>query len=239
MGRFGTSSLCPDARSRRSTVVVGALLAGVSGFGLGIVAVPLVLLAAFPLPFVVTAVRLIALATRVSVTWRLRQSNINHRHAAVLTITAVPGLFVGALFLRLPTAMAFGSSWARVLLWRGRCTPLLGSRRHPRNLNLAYRRSPSAPAHPSRHPHATFLADLGTYFVVTPTIGLGVLSSSASSARTARSIPLVATGSWRGQPRGTSMALQLPQTTVRSLFLMLAFVAGLGVRCCRSQRPNR
>lgn len=80
-------------------VLTAALLAGVSGFGLGIVAVPLLLLAGFSLPFIVTAVLLISLATRVSVMWRLRRS-INHRRVAVLTGAAVPGLFVGALFLR-------------------------------------------------------------------------------------------------------------------------------------------
>ncbi len=79
-------------------VVLAALLAGVSGFGLGIVAVPLLLLAGFSLPFIVTAVLLISLATRVSVVWRLRRS-IHRRRAAVLICAAVPGLFVGAFFL--------------------------------------------------------------------------------------------------------------------------------------------
>lgn len=97
-------------------VLMAALLAGVSGFGLGIVAVPLLLLAGFSLPFIVTAVLLISLATRVSVMWRLRRS-INHRRVAVLTSAAVPGLFVGALFLRSADAKPFGSSWVRRLPW--------------------------------------------------------------------------------------------------------------------------
>src|SRR5262245_1819867 len=80
-------------------VVLAALLAGVSGFGFGIVAVPLLLLTGFSLPFIVTAVLLITFATRVSVVWRLWRS-IHTRRAAVLTGAAVPGLFVGTLILR-------------------------------------------------------------------------------------------------------------------------------------------
>ena len=55
-------------------VVLAALLAGASGFGSGIVAVPLLLLAGFSLTVHLTAVLLISLATRISVVRRLRQS---------------------------------------------------------------------------------------------------------------------------------------------------------------------
>ena len=72
-------------------VILAALLAGMSGFGLRIVAVPLLLLAGFSLPFIVTVVFLISVVTRLSVTVRLRGS-INHRRVAVLTGAAIPSL---------------------------------------------------------------------------------------------------------------------------------------------------
>lgn len=167
-------------------VILAALLAGISGFGLGIVAVPLLLLAGFSLPFIVTAVLLISLVTRVSVMWRLRRS-INHRRTAVLIGAAVPGLFVGALFLEstdedvlriiVGTAVAFA---AAALAFAQRYPPnprvrglnaaagfaggVLGTSTSltgiPPALLLTRRGIPTKP----------FLADLATYFVATSAI---------------------------------------------------------------------
>jgi uncharacterized membrane protein YfcA len=75
---------------------VAAFLAGASGFGLGLVATPLLLLSGFSLPFMVTVNLLISLATRVSVMWRTRKW-INWRRAAALVGGAVPGLWVGSV----------------------------------------------------------------------------------------------------------------------------------------------
>lgn len=172
-------------------VILATLLAGASGFGLGIVAVPLLLLAGFSLPFIVTAVLLVSLATRTSVMWRFRRS-IHPRRVAVLTGSAVPGLFVGALFLRstddealriivgvtvalAAAGLAFAERYPPRPRLRGlnaaagfaggvlgTSTSLTGI---PPALLLARRGIPTK----------AFLADLATYFVVTSVIGLGVL----------------------------------------------------------------
>ncbi|HUY70724.1 MAG TPA: TSUP family transporter [Gaiellaceae bacterium] len=75
---------------------MAAFLAGASGFGLGLVATPLLLLSGFSLPFVVTVNLLISFATRVSVMWRTREW-ITWRRVAALVGGAVPGLWVGSV----------------------------------------------------------------------------------------------------------------------------------------------
>lgn len=225
-------------------VVTAALLAGVSGFGLGIVAVPLLLLAGFSLPFIVTAVLLISLATRVSVMWRLRRS-INRRRVAVLTGAAVPGLFVGALFLRSTDAQALrivvgttvalaaaGLAFAERYPPRprlrgmnaaagfaggvlGTSTSLTGV---PPALLLTRRGIPTKP----------FLADLATYFVATSSIGLVVLLLNGHFSQDgAEAFLWWLPGVLVANLVGTSVALRLPLTTFRTLALALAFTAGL------------
>lgn len=225
-------------------VVLAALLAGVSGFGLGIVAVPLLLLAGFSLPFIVTAVLLISLATRISVVWRLRQS-IHPRRVAVLTGAAVPGLFVGALFLDssdddalriivgtmvalAAMALALAERYPRRPRLRGlnaaagfaggllgTSTSLIGV---PPALLLTRRAVPTK----------SFIADLATYFVATSAIGLGVLVLNGHFSREGGEaflwwLPGVVVANLLG----TSAALRLPLEAFRTLVLALAFVAGL------------
>ena len=224
-------------------VVLAALLAGTSGFGLGIVAVPLLLLAGFSLPFIVTAVLLISLATRVSVVWRLRRS-ISHRRAAVLIGAAVPGLLVGALLLRstgddlrVIVGVTVALAAAGIALAErhppnprfrgmnaaagftggvlGTSTSLIGI---PPALLLTRRGIPTRP----------FLADLAVYFVATSAIGLGVLGLSGRFSQDgAEAFLWWLPGVVVANLVGTSVALRLPTTTFRTLVLGLAFVAGL------------
>lgn len=225
-------------------VVLAALLAGVSGFGLGIVAVPLLLLAGFSLPFIVTAVLLISLATRLSVAWRLRRS-INHRRATVLIGAAVPGLFVGALFLRSSDAQAL-----RLIVGTGVALAAAGlafAERYPprprlRGMNAAagfaggvLGTSTSLTGVPpalllTRRGIATkpFLADLATYFVATSAIGLGVLVLNGHFSQDgAEAFLWWLPGVVVANLAGTSFALRLPLQTFRTFVLVLAFVAGL------------
>jgi uncharacterized protein len=225
-------------------VILATLLAGVSGFGLGIVAVPLLLLAGFPLPFIVTAVLLVSLATRVSVMWRLRRS-IHPRRVAVLTGAAVPGLFVGALFLRstddealrivvgttvalAAAGLAFAERYPPKPRLRGlnaaagfaggvlgTSTSLTGI---PPALLLARRGTPTK----------AFLADLATYFVATSVIGLGVLALNGHFSRDgAEAFLWWLPGVVVANLLGTSVALRLPLKAFRTLVLVLAFIAGL------------
>ena len=225
-------------------VLMAALLAGVSGFGLGIVAVPLLLLAGFSLPFIVTAVLLMSLATRVSVMWRLRRS-INHRRVAVLTSAAVPGLFVGALLLRSTDQEAL-----RIIVGTTVALAAAGlafAERHPpkprlRGLNAVagfaggvLGTSTSLTGVPPALllvrraiPTKAFLADLATYFVATSVIGLVVLAFNGHFSRDgAEAFLWWLPGVLVANLLGTSIALRLPLTTFRTLVLALAFTAGL------------
>jgi uncharacterized membrane protein YfcA len=225
-------------------VVLAALLAGVSGFGLGIVAVPLLLLAGFSLPFIVTAVLLISLATRVSVVWRLWRS-IHRRRAAVLICAAVPGLFVGALFLQSADEDAL-----RLIVGIGvalASAALAFAERHPpnpriRGLNAAagfaggvLGTSTSLSGVPpalllTRRgvPAKPFLADLAAYFVTTSAIGLIVLMLNGHFDRDgAEAFLWWLPGVLVANLIGTSIALRLPVKTYRSVVLALAFIAGI------------
>ena len=226
-------------------VVLAALLAGVSGFGLGIMAVPLLLLAGFSLPFIVTAVLLISLATRISVMWRLRRS-INERRAAVLIGAAVPGLILGALFLRSTDdanalRLVVGTSVslaAAGLAFAERYPP----RPRLRGMNAAagfaggvLGTSTSLTGVPpalllTRRGVATrpFHADLATYFVATSAIGLGVLALNGQFSQDgAEAFLWWLPGVVVANLAGTNVALRLPLQTFRSVVLVLAFIAGL------------
>lgn len=71
-----------------------ALLGGVTGFGYGLVSVPLLLLLGFPVVDVVAANLTIGMLTRVAVVYRLRE-HINRRHATILVVGSVPGIILG------------------------------------------------------------------------------------------------------------------------------------------------
>ncbi len=225
-------------------VVLASLLAGVSGFGLGIVAVPLLLLAGFSLPFIVTAVLLISMATRISVMWRLRRS-IHSRRVAVLTGAAVPGLFVGALFLQ-----SVDDGALRIVVGTTVALAAAGlafAERHPpnpriRGMNAAAGFAggvlgtstsligiPPALLFTRRAiPPKAFLADLATYFVVTSLIGLGVLLLNGHFSRDgAEAFLWWLPGVLVANLIGTSVALRLPRNSFRTLVLTLAFVAGI------------
>lgn len=225
-------------------VVLAALLAGVSGFGLGIVAAPLLLLAGFSLPFVVTVILLISLATRISVTWRLHRS-IDRRRVAVLVGSAVPGLFVGALLLRSVDGQALRVVVGTIVAVAAAGLAL--AERHPprprlRGMNAAagfaggvLGTSTSLSGVPpalllTRRGVATkaFLADLATYFVATSAIGLGVLVLNGDFSQDgAEAFLWWLPGVIVANLVGTSIALRLPVGAFRRFVLGLAFVAGL------------
>ena len=176
--------------------------------------------------------------------WRLRRS-INHRRATVLIGAAVPGLFVGALFLRssdaqtlriiVGTAVALAAAG---LAFAGRYPPkprlrgmnaaagfaggVLGTSTSltgvPPALLLTRRGVTTKP----------FLADLATYFVATSAIGLGVLMLNGHfSEDGAEAFLWWLPGVLVANLLGTNLALRLPLATFRSLVLVLAFLAGL------------
>ncbi len=225
-------------------VAVAALLAGASGFGLALLATPALLLAGFPLEFVVTVNLLMALVTRVSVAWRLRAA-VDRRRVALLVGAAVPGLWAGSrtlgaldphvlkLVLGIVVAVA-----AVVLVWADRRPPLadvpaltalagflgglLGTSTSligiPPALLLARRRIATQ----------AFFADLSVYFVATAAIGLALLASEGLFDGDA--VPALAwwlPGLLVANAVGTGVGLRLSALSFRRLTLGLAFVAGV------------
>jgi uncharacterized membrane protein YfcA len=80
-------------------VAVAAIAAGASGFGLGLLTTPSLLLVGFSLRLVVTISLLMTLATRISVAYRFQHA-IRWRRTLTLVAASVPGLVVGIAVLR-------------------------------------------------------------------------------------------------------------------------------------------
>ena len=223
---------------------VAAFLAGASGFGLGLVATPLLLLSGFSLPFVVTVNLLISFATRVSVMWRMREW-ITWRRATALIGGAVPGLWVGSVALGavdrrdvrvaagiVVAAAALGLAWAdrhppkprlrglNVIAGflggvLGTTTSLLGV---PPALLLARRRLAQR----------AFFADLAVYFVASSAIGLVILGANGQfSGSGLRAFLWWLPGVLVANAVGMRVGLRLPEDTFRRTTLALAFAAGV------------
>jgi uncharacterized membrane protein YfcA len=225
-------------------VAGAALLAGTSGFGFGLLATPVLLLSGFSLPFVVTVNLLIALATRVSVAWRLRRA-IDPRRVALLVGAAAPGLWVGSRTLgaldehTLKVAVGIVIALAAASLARaerhpprprlrgltvvagfaggllGTTTSLIGV---PPALLLTRRRLATA----------SFFADLAVYFIATAAIGLVILAADGQfSGSAARAFAWWLPGVVVASAIGTSLGLRLSAPAFRRLTFGLAFFAGV------------
>lgn len=225
-------------------VAAAALLAGSSGFGLGLIATPMLLLSGFSLPFVVAANLLISLATRLLVAWRLRAA-IDRRRVALLVGAAVPGLWIGSRTLgaldeeALKVAVGIVIALAAAsLAWADRHPPrprirgltvvagftggLLGTTTSlvgaPPALLFTRRRLATA----------SFFADLSIYFIATSVIGLAILAADGHvSGDAVRAFAWWLPGVLVANAIGTSVGLRLPGTAFRRLTLGLAFVAGI------------
>ena len=224
-------------------MTAAALLAGASGFGLGLVATPLLLLLGYSLPFVVTVNLLISLVTRLSVAYRFRRG-VEPARVAILVVACAPGLYLGAQTLawldhrliRVVAGVVVALAAILLFVTRGRrarepkraavavagfaggflgtTTSLVGI---PPVLLLAHAKVAAV----------AFIADLAFYFICSSTIGLGMLATSGDLSGDAFVALLV----WLpavllGNVAGTSLALRLPEARFRGLTLLVAFVAG-------------
>lgn len=222
-----------------------AFFAGASGFGMGLLATPLLLLAGFSLPFVVTANLVNSLATRIGVVFRLRTA-IDRRRAALLVGGALPGLYAGARLLSGVDEHAFklvagivtvvgaaataglerrpvrGRPLRRTLLAAGFAGGVLATTTSlsgvPPALLLTRRRAAGV----------SFMADLGVYFVATSALGLVALALAGAFGSglwpaLAYWLPGVLIGNWAG----TSLGLRVPDRAFRQAAVGLALVAGI------------
>ncbi len=221
-----------------------AFLAGASGFGFGLLATPLLLLAGFPLPFVVTINLALSLTTRVSVAVRFRR-HVHARRASMLVLGSIPGLLLGVqaltyvdrstltvatgvLVMVLAVLIAFAGSGppprslpgAPLLAgfaggFLGTSTSLVGV---PPALLLARERVAARGVY----------ADLAVYFVAASGIGLAVLAAAGELAGDALypTLALWLPGALLGNLAGTAVGLRLPQRAFRLLALTAIFVAG-------------
>jgi uncharacterized protein len=223
---------------------LAALLAGASGFGLGLVATPLLLLSGFSLRFVVTVNLLISLATRVSVVWRLR-TWITWRRAAALVGGAIPGLWVGSVAVgavdlrdvRVAAGVVVAAA-ALGLAWRDRHPPkprlrgmnlvagflggVLGTTTSltgvPPALLLARRRLAQQ----------SFFADLAVYFVVSSAVGLVFLAANGHVSDSAlRAFLWWLPGVLVANAAGMFVGVRVPENAFRRTTLALAFAAGI------------
>jgi uncharacterized membrane protein YfcA len=221
-----------------------AFLAGASGFGLGLVATPLLLLSGYGLPFVVTVNLLVSLATRVTVMWRTR-AWITWRRVTALVGGAVPGLWVGSVVLG-----ALDLHQVRVAAGIVVAAAALGlalADRHPpkprlRGLNVVagflggvLGTTTSLTGVPPalllarrRLAQQSFFADLAVYFVASSAVGLVVLELNGEFSGSAlRAFLWWLPGVLVANASGMLVGLRLPEQTFRRVTLALAFVAGV------------
>lgn len=225
-------------------VMAASFIGGVTGFGYGLVSAPVLLLAGFSLPFVVTANLAIGLLTRLSVAVRLR-SHITWRRSTALVGGSIPGLYLGARTLTVadPQLIKIGIGALvialSVLLDRGRRRPapppipgaplvagfaggFLGALSSLNGVGpvLLLARDRVAPL--------AAIANLALYFVLSNAIGLGVLAlTDAFSTRALfPALPAWLPGALFGNLLGVATAPRLPEQHFRRLTLAIVFVAG-------------
>lgn len=202
------------------------------------------MLSGFSLPFVVTANLTLSLVTRIAVARRLRD-HITWPRATLLVAGSIPGLYLGARTLTgvdpRPIKVAIGVlvMALAVLLVRAsrgaapRPVPgaVLGAGFAGGFLGAVTSLNGVAPAlllTRDRLPPVALIADLAAYFVISNTIGLGVLTATGGISTRALwpACVLWVPGAVAGNLAGVAVAPQVPEQHFRRLTLAVVFVAG-------------
>jgi len=201
-------------------------------------------LSGFSLPFVVTANLTLSLVTRIAVARRLRD-HITWPRATLLVAGSIPGLYLGARTLTgvdpRPIKVAIGVlvMALAVLLVRAsrgaapRPVPgaVLGAGFAGGFLGAVTSLNGVAPAlllTRDRLPPVALIADLAAYFVISNTIGLGVLTATGGISTRALwpACVLWIPGAVAGNLAGVAVAPRVPEQHFRRLTLAVVFVAG-------------
>jgi uncharacterized protein len=225
-------------------VLVAALLGGATGFGAGLVSVPMLLLIGFPLAEVVAANLIIGLFTRVAVAYRLREY-IDRRRVTLLVLGSVPGIvlgrafgdliaanvlkvaagllaiaFAGYLFVRVPPAAAGGSRFGGLVAGAsgGFLATTISFNGVPPVLWLS--RTDAAPL--------AFVADLAVYFVVGNLLAVPLLliDGNVPANRLAGLLLVWLPVGLVGNALGLRLAGRLSRRVFRAVTLGLVIVAG-------------
>lgn len=226
------------------SVAAASFLGGVTGFGYALVATPLLLLAGFPLPFVVTANLSLALVTRVSIAYRFR-AHVTPRRVGALVLGSVPGLWIGTRVLTGvdPAAIKLAAGVLVMLLALVLARSLTAPPPRPvpgapvaagfaggflgatTSLNgvapvLLLARDKAAPR--------SFIADLAAYFVASNAIALVLLAAGGALSHRALfpAALLWLPGSLAANLVGSTLGPRLPERAFRRLTLAIVFVAG-------------
>ena len=225
-------------------VAVAALLAGASGFGFGLLATPLLLLAGFSLPFVITINLLVSLATRISVAYRFRRE-LDRRQAAILVAASLPGLYLGArtleavddaaIKLAVGVLVMLSAVGLLITLDRPPPAPVAGARvatgfiggflTTTTSLNLVALGLLLAR---DKVRAGRFFAELAVFAIASAGIGLLVLAARGEISERALypAFALWLPGALAANFVGTAFAVRLPERPFRVLVLAVAFAAG-------------
>lgn len=225
-----------------AVVAGGSLLGGISGFGYGLVAAPLLLVVGVPLPSIVVLNLGLGIVTRGLAAWRLRRDV--SRNAAFLIAGSVPGYALGTallsgvdgnvlevatgvvvIVLALLSLLRRESAFVpgpRSLVVTGVAGGTLGA---STSLNGVV---PALVLSQARLSNRQFIADLGVYFVGSSVVGLVAVTLAGISAPNAWllfavSVPLSVAANQLGLTLGT----RLPPKVFRALTIVVVICAGV------------
>lgn len=219
-----------------------ALVSGAAGFGLGVVATPLLLLAGFPLPFVITMNLVMSLATRLGVAYRFRR-HVDLRRLAVLVAASLPGLYAGVQILeavsrstlKLVAAVVVMAAAAALMVARRPRRPLRagtvaagfvgGVLTTTTGLNGV---APGLLLARERERAPSFYGDIAVWAVVSAALGLAVLAAGGNVSGRALfpAFVLWLPGAVAANLAGTALGVRLPHRAFRMVVLAFVFAAG-------------
>lgn len=224
--------------------MLAALLGGATGFGAGLVCVPVLLLVGFPLADVVATNLAIGLFTRLVVAYRLR-AHIDRRRATTLVLGSIPGIALGYAIRGLlnPTVLKMAAGvlavvFAAYLLRRPATNANTGSRLGGLfagagggclATTISFNGVPPVLwlSRTDTQPLA-FVADLAVYFVAGNLIAvtLLVLDGAVPAHRLGTLLLAWLPVSLAGNTIGLRLARHLPGTAFRAITLGLVILAG-------------
>lgn len=225
-----------------AAVAAGSFLGGVTGFGYGLLASPLLLALGIPLPTVVRLNLLLGLVTRLTVVWRLH-SHITRR-SWLLVAGSVPGYVAGSLLLgsvdphwlkvtagAVIVAMALAQLVPRLPRIRVAAPQCVAAGAIGGTLGATTSLNGVVPAllfHQADTPPRRFIADLALYFVVANAVGLAATSAVGVAAPHlwvyfAASLPT----SVVANAVGVTLAPRLPARIFRTVTLVVSVGAGI------------